>query len=71
MHIQIPVAVELVETSNGTVYYVCDPSVLGDAPPQKSDDPSDKTQPDNIFLTQDEGNISPQCLHALYGSRIN
>ena len=54
---QIPVATELVETSNGTVYYICDPSVLGDAPPQRSGDPSDKTQPDSIFLTQDEGKI--------------
>ena len=65
-------AVELVETSNGTVYYVCDLSVLGDAPPQTSDDPSDKTQPDGAFLTQDEGKIQYffVCI-PLYGNIIN
>ena len=52
---QIPVAVELVETTNGTIYYITDPSVFGDAPNQQSDDPSNITQPDGIFLTQDEG----------------
>lgn len=59
-------AIELVETASGTVYYVCDPSVLGDALPQKSNDPSDKAQPDNIFLTQDEGNIRQSNVYMLY-----
>lgn len=45
----------MIETTSGTVYYVCDTSILGDAPPQKSDDPSHRAQPDGVFLTQDEG----------------
>lgn len=47
--------VELIEISNGVVYYVCDQSVLGDAPPQRSNSPSHDEQPDTAFLTQDEG----------------
>jgi len=55
--VQIPVAVEMIQTSSGTVFYVTDHSVLGDKP-QGSDQPTDDSQADNspsVFLTQDEG----------------
>ena len=47
----------MIQTSNGTVYYVCDQSVLGDKP-QGSDHPVDDSNSDNnpsVFLTQDDG----------------
>ncbi|XP_065918030.1 coiled-coil domain-containing protein 180-like isoform X2 [Dysidea avara] len=52
---QIPVAIEMIQTSTGTVYYVCDQSVLGDKP-QGSDVPVDSQTDNNpsVFLTQDE-----------------
>lgn len=55
--VQIPIAIEMIQTSNGTVYYVCDQSVLGDKP-QGSNLPVDDSNSDNnpsVFLTQDEG----------------
>jgi len=51
----------MIQTNNGTVYYVCDQSVLGDKPPG-SNIPVDNSQNDNnpsAFLTQDEG----ECVH--------
>ncbi|XP_065918024.1 uncharacterized protein [Dysidea avara] len=59
---QIPVAIEMIQTSTGIVYYVCDQSVLGDKP-QGSDVPVDDSQTDNnpsVFLTQDEERVT--CL---------
>ena len=44
--LQIPVAIEMIQTSTGIVYYVCDQSVLGDKP-QGSDVPVDDSQTDN------------------------
>ena len=61
--LQIPVAIEMIQTSTGTVYYVCDQSVLGDKP-QGSDVPVDSQTDNNpsVFLTQDEGLLCSVCV---------